>query len=230
MTFQTPLYVNGLSSNDYVQYVNNNTTTAKPATQQAVVPDTPPDTFVSSTKSEVKLEKNKGFLNKVKHLFTGKDYYKTSTGVKVSTDKNTGAVYEASDGSVYIDGVQNAKIKGTRNNDDIYINSSSVEYIKGKSGDDSIIIENSTVNKVNGNGGQDSIAIMNSYANNVNGGTGADDIYTHNSNVKKINGSWGKDNIETNGGHVETVKSTIRDNVEIHNNPLNPNPDSEYAF
>ena len=67
-------------------------------------------TLNNSNQSEnTKLEKNKGLLNKIKHLFTGKDYYKTSTGIKISTDKNTGSVIEMADGTAYVEGAQNAK-------------------------------------------------------------------------------------------------------------------------
>ncbi len=194
--------------------------------------DSEPDVFTPSTPTavETKVEKNKGFINKVKHLFTGKDYYKTSTGVKVKTDKNTGRVYEAADGTVYIEGAQNAEIKGTKKDDNIVVSESSIDTVKAKRGNDNIEVRNSTVKTVKGNGGKDTIIINNSYADNVNGGCAADNIYTVNSNVSLINGSWGKDTIETSGGYTEEVKSTSRDTVEIKNNPLNRNPNADFAF
>lgn len=191
------------------------------------------DTFTSTTKEEngtQKLEKNKGFLNKIKHFFTGKDYYKTSSGVKITTDKNTGSVYEAADGSVYADGLQNAKIKGTKNDDCIVVSGSSVKSVNGKKGDDTIYFENSNVEKIKGGNGQDYIEVYNSYVKDINGGRKDDTISTINSRVGKLNGQWGKDVVTTQGGFVEKIKSTFRDTVEIHNNPLNQNPDTEYAF
>ena len=176
------------------------------------------------------IQKNKGLINKIKHFFTGKDYYKTSTGVKVSTAKNTGEIREMSDGTTIVDGAKDVKVKGTKKADDIYVNRSTVLSVKGKAGSDFIIVENSVVKDVNGGRGKDGIFIENSVAGNVNGGTGDDHIEGINSNTLKINGSWGKDFIATDGGNTEKVKSTSRDDVKIQNNPLNANPDDRYAF
>ncbi len=177
-----------------------------------------------------KLEPNKGFFNKLKHLFTGKDYYKTSSGVNIAVDHNTGSVVETADGGVIIDGAKNAKIKGSKNDDNIVITNSSVKYVKGKGGNDSIYIENSDVKKVKGGRGDDTITINNSYVKKILGNSGQDEIRAKDSNIKKINGGFGKDIIITDGGFVKKVKDSSRDDIEIHDNPLNENPDEDFGF
>ena len=183
------------------------------------------NTTTQSNNSATQLEKNKGFVNFVKHLFTGKDYYTTSTGVKISTDKNTGTVVELADGTAYVEGAQNAKIKGNRKDNNIYVASSTVEEIKGKGGNDTITIVDSDVNKVNGNTGSDSITASNSFVKDINGGTGADNIYGSESIIYNINGSFGKDTVQTENGTTGNVKSSAIDNVTIKDSPIYEGPE-----
>jgi hypothetical protein len=173
------------------------------------------------------VQANSGIFNKLRGAITGRDYYKTSTGVKIVTDKNHGKIYEDANGVVIAEGLQNADIKGTRNADDITVSSSTVAKLDSKKGDDVIKIDNSNLDEIYGGRGRDLIHINNSVVNYVHGGCGNDTIIANTSKIRKIDGEHGNDKIETSGGCVDEVEEGSflrRDNISICNNPINPEP------
>ena len=173
------------------------------------------------------VQANRGIFNKLRSAITGRDYYKTSTGVKIVTDKNHGRIYEDANGAVIAEGLQNANIKGTRKADDITVSSSTVTKLDSKKGDDVIKIDNSNLDEIYGGRGRDLIHINNSVVNYVHGGCGNDTIVASTSKIGKIDGEHGKDKIETSGGTVDEVEKGSflrRDNISICNDPINPGP------
>ncbi len=176
------------------------------------------------------LSANATFGSKILSLFTGKDYYKTESGVKISTKRGVGYVAVDDTGKVYANGLDKAKIKGTKNNDNIHVINSTVDEIKGRRGDDKITIENSNLNNIYGNQGRDLIHVVNSNVKGINGGMGNDVILAQDSNIEHVHGNSGKDTVLTSGGLTHKVKQGVifRDNIWVSNNPINPNPSIYY--
>lgn len=175
------------------------------------------------------LTANASFGSKVMSFFTGKDYYKTESGVKISCQRGMGYVQVDEQGKVYAAGLENATIKGTKNDDNIHVVNSNVNTIYGKKGDDNITIENSNLNNIYGNQGRDLVHVVNSNVKGISGGMGDDTVLAQDSHIKHIHGNSGKDTTLTSGGYTEKVEQGVifRDNIWVANNPINPNP-SEY--
>lgn len=178
------------------------------------------------------LNANASIGSKVLSLFTGKDYYKTETGVKISCDRSMGYVQVDEEGKVYASGLQNAKIKGTNNDDDIHVVNSTVNNLSAKKGDDKITIENSDLDKIYGNQGRDLIHVVNSNVKNIDGGKGDDTVLAQDSHIEYVHGRSGKDTILTSGGTTDKVQQGVffKDNIWISNNPINPEPSKYYQI
>ncbi len=228
--------VSGISNANggYIEYVQNaqndrfisfGNTSTNPSLEEDTV-----ELSNSPYTKENKLKKNKGLINKIKHLFTGKDYYKTPDGVKITSDNDRGSVYVTPSGEIYVRGVENATIKGSRKANTIIVSESAVSEITGKGGKDTIVLNSTIANSINSGKGADSVIVYNSCVDKIEGGSGKDTILTEDSNITLIDGNSGKDTVVTNGGHVDKVITKINDNVEVNNNPLNENPNDEYSF
>lgn len=171
---------------------------------------------------------NRFLHQKIASVFTGKDYYNFGIGkTKVVTDKHHGSVSVDENGSIVIDGAQNAKIKGGWKADDITVKNSTVEVLKGGMGSDKITVENSDLNQIYGNMGRDLVHINNSYVDKVDLGMGKDELTAKDSKIEEIKCGWGKDSVETDGGYTGTVDDGAwwrREKVVLRNDPINPTP------
>lgn len=125
---------------------------------------------------------NQGLWNWLRHAFTGKDYY-NANGVEVQSNGGSGSVFVDDNGQVYVDGMEDVSVFGSKH-------------------DDKILISNSRVKNVDGKNGNDYIEVFNCDVDTMKGGNGNDALVSWNSNVRKMEGQKGKDDLIVSGGHV----------------------------
>ena len=95
------------------------------------------------------LQPTTGFFTNIKSKITGKDYYTTSTGTKISMAAGEGKVEETDDGVIKIYDAKKVSVYGTSADDKLYVKNSHVKYINQGSGNNVTALDNCTYNQYN---------------------------------------------------------------------------------
>lgn len=145
------------------------------------------------------VQANTNWWDKICHFFTGNDYYRTENGGRIVA-KGDGSVFENENGEVYVDGMDEVSVFGSREDDKFLISNSHVRYADGGNGNDYIEVYNCDVDYMNGGNGDDALVAWNSDVKVMDGYIGNDDLIVSGGRVGYMNGGNGDDNLYTQRG------------------------------
>ncbi len=127
----------------------------------------------------MEISANQTLGQKFKSTLTGKDYFVTKDGVKVTADKGTSKVEVDDNNVVKVYGGEKVSIYGTKRNDKIFVSNAFVKYIAPKKGDNQTVLDNCKYKKYSRFWGTGSKIVTGGYNN-----------YKKGSDVIKINGDF----------------------------------------
>lgn len=171
----------------------------------------------------MEVQASRSFNSRFKGMFTGKDYYKTNTGLEISAQKGSGKVEVTDDGVVKVYDAKKVSIYGTKGDDKIYVANSHVKYIAPGLGDNKTFLDKCTFKKYSNFWGTGSIIRTGGLWSSKKG---SDEIRINgdfNGRIAAQQGDgkgWGdkkahKDTILINGNNTGRIEIDSKDKVAI---------------